>query len=48
MQGIFGEPVDIPTVNLDVVNIKGDKKYSKKVRSKEEFLESFREAFGDK
>ncbi len=48
MQGIFREPVDIPTVNLDVVNIKGDKKYSKKVRRKEEFLKSFREAFGDK
>lgn len=47
MQGIFGEPVEIPAVNLDVINIKGEKKYSKKVRSKKEFLESFKEAFGD-
>jgi hypothetical protein len=47
MQGIFGEPVEIPAVNLEVINIKGEKKYSKKVRSKKEFLESFKEAFGD-
>lgn len=47
MQGIFGESVETPTVHLDIVRGK-DKKYSRQVHSTREFMESFREAFGNK
>ncbi len=46
MQGIFGEPVETPTVHLDVVK-GGVVKHSRKVRNTEELMASFREAFGD-
>ena len=46
MQGIFGEPVETPTVHLDVV--RGDEvKHSRRVRNTEELMDSFREAFGE-
>ncbi|KAF5411639.1 MAG: hypothetical protein C5S43_03020 [Candidatus Methanocomedens sp.] len=46
MQGIFGHPVETPTVHLDVVK-RGQVKHSRKVRNTEELMDCFREAFGD-
>lgn len=46
MQGIFGEPVDTPKIHLDVVR-GSEKKLSRQVRSTQELMDSFRDAFGD-
>ncbi len=45
MRGIFGEPIETPTVHMDIV--KGKTKHSKRVRNTQELMDSFREAFGD-
>jgi hypothetical protein len=46
MQGIFGEPVETPTVHLSV--IKGKREYARQVRNTRELMDSFKQAFGDK
>jgi len=45
MQGIFGEPVQTPTVHLSI--IKGKKEYARQVRNTRELMDSFKETFGD-
>ena len=44
MQGIFGEPVETPSVHLSV--IKKKKKYSRRVHNTQELMDSFKQAFG--
>ena len=46
MQGIFGEPVEAPTMHLSV--IKGKREYARQVRNTWELMDSFKQAFGDK
>ena len=47
MQGIFGEPIETPTVHIDIVDKKNKTKHSKMVRNTQDIMDSFKEAFKD-